>query len=95
MDTKISSGQENNFRGLILLSISVEKSCVHLLVALKDLNQAGMAATIYQLDSTLRCKPICFHRSDLILKNSANDEDMEAFCHTWRDIGHLFGMKDQ
>ncbi|XP_011706935.1 PREDICTED: uncharacterized protein LOC105462102 isoform X2 [Wasmannia auropunctata] len=54
----------------------------------KGLNQADMAATQFAFLGLIVLYPheLGFH---------ASDEDMAAFCHTWRGLGYLLGMEDQ
>jgi len=67
---------------------TIENGCIHLLVTPKGLNQADMAATQFAFLGMVLLYP---HELGIY----ASDEDMEAFCHTWRCIGYLLGMEDQ
>ncbi|XP_012526615.1 uncharacterized protein LOC105831183 [Monomorium pharaonis] len=67
---------------------TVEKGCINLLITPKGLNQADMAATQFAFVGMVLLYP-------QELGIHASDEDMEAFCHTWRCIGYLLGMEDQ
>ncbi|KYN22828.1 hypothetical protein ALC57_04610 [Trachymyrmex cornetzi] len=67
---------------------TVENGCIHLLIKPKGLNQADMAATQFAFMGLILLYPQEFGVY-------ASDEDMAAFCHTWRGIGYLLGMEDQ
>lgn len=67
---------------------TVENGCLHLLITPKGLNQADMGATQFTFVGMVLLYP---HKFGIY----ASDEDMAAFCHTWRGIGYLLGMEDQ
>lgn len=67
---------------------TLEKGFIHLLVTPKGLNQADMAATQFAFMGMV----VLYSRK---LGIYASDEDIEAFCHTWRCIGYLLGIEDQ
>ncbi|XP_071558739.1 uncharacterized protein [Temnothorax nylanderi] len=67
---------------------TVENGCLHLLITPKGLNQADMGATQFAFVGM-----ILLHPNELGI--DASDEDLEAFCHTWRGIGYLLGMEDE
>ncbi|KYN22980.1 hypothetical protein ALC57_04763 [Trachymyrmex cornetzi] len=71
-----------------LSSLVVENDFLHLAPTFTGLNQADMAMTQFAFMGTVLLYP---HQFGIY----ASDEDMEAFCHTWKGIGYLLGMEDQ
>lgn len=67
---------------------SVEKGCLHLSIKPTGFNQADMAATQFAFVGLIVLYP---HEFGIHL----SDEDLETFCHVWRSIGYLLGMKDE
>ncbi|EGI64878.1 hypothetical protein G5I_06676 [Acromyrmex echinatior] len=67
---------------------TIENGCIHLLIKPKGLNQADMSATQFAFMGIILLYPQKFGIY-------ASDEDMAAFCHTWRGIGYLLGIEDQ
>ncbi|XP_011701025.1 PREDICTED: uncharacterized protein LOC105457831, partial [Wasmannia auropunctata] len=61
---------------------------IHQIISPKGLNQADMAATQFAFLGLIVLYP---HELGI----HASDEDMAAFCHTWRGLGYLLGMEDQ
>ncbi|KAL6257257.1 hypothetical protein P5V15_012184 [Pogonomyrmex californicus] len=67
---------------------TVENGCLHLSVKPKGLNQADMGATQFAFIGMILLYPREFGIH-------VSDNDMAAFCHTWRGIGYLLGIEDQ
>ena len=58
-------------------------------VKLKGLNQGEMVATQFGFVGLMILYPKSFGAYN------ATEEDLEAFCHTWRGLGYLLGMDDE
>lgn len=67
---------------------TVENGFINTVFIPKGLNQADMAATQFAFMGMIVLYPREFGVY-------ASDEDIEAFCHTWRCIGYLLGIEDQ
>ncbi|KYN31967.1 hypothetical protein ALC56_13720 [Trachymyrmex septentrionalis] len=69
-------------------SLIVENDFLHLAPKFTGLNQADMASTQFAFMGMVLLYPNQFGVY-------ASDEDMEAFCHTWKGLGYLLGIEDQ
>ncbi|XP_018044504.1 PREDICTED: uncharacterized protein LOC108684604 isoform X2 [Atta colombica] len=67
---------------------TIENGCINVLIKLTGLNQADMAATQFAFIGMILLYPQEFGIY-------VSDEDMAAFCHTWRGLGYLLGIEDQ
>jgi len=67
---------------------TIENGCINILIKLTGLNQADMAATQFAFIGMILLYPQEFGIY-------VSDEDMAAFCHTWRGLGYLLGIEDQ
>jgi len=63
--------------------------CPYTMTRTRGLNQGDMLGTQFACMGLIVLHPEQFGIHD------ASDEDLEAFCHLWRGLGYLLGIKDQ